>query len=108
MPNIHDMFPGKYVKADELTKPVMVTIKDVELERVHNPRKGDTDVWVIYFEEAKKGLILNKVNAFTIAEILGSPETDDWVGGRVELYPTTVRVAGQPMAAIRVRKPSPK
>ena len=73
---------------------------------VHNPRKRDIDVWVLYFNEAKKGLILNKVNAFAIAEILGSPNTEGWVGSKIELYPTTVRVAGKTKAAIQVREPS--
>jgi len=106
MPNINDMFPSKYVKSSELIKPVTLTIKDVKLERVHNPRKGDTDVWVVYFQNAKKGLILNKINAFTIADILDSADTEDWTGGEIELYPTTVRVAGEKKAAIRIRKPS--
>ena len=105
MPNIHEMFPSKYVKSGELNDPVVLTIKEVQYERVYNPRKGDTDVWVVYFEGAKKGLILNKVNAFAIADILGSQDTEDWVGGEIELYPTSVRVAGEKKAAIRVRKP---
>jgi hypothetical protein len=106
MPNVNDMFPSKYVKSNELSQPVALTIRDVKSEMVHNPRKGDIDVWVLYFNEAKKGLILNKVNAFAIAEILGSQDTEDWVGHKIELYPTTVRVAGKTKAAIRVRKPS--
>ncbi|MEA3439825.1 MAG: hypothetical protein U9R58_06050, partial [Chloroflexota bacterium] len=108
MPNIHDMFPSKYVKSGELNQPVVLTIKEVKYERVYNPRIGDTDVWVVYFEGAKKGLILNKVNAFAIADILGSPDTEEWVGGEIELYPTSVRVAGEKKAAIRIREPGEK
>jgi hypothetical protein len=80
MPNIHEMFPSKYVKSGELNDPVVLTIKEVQYERVYNPRKGD----------------------------LGSQDTEDWVGGEIELYPTTVRVAGEKKAAIRVRKPGEK
>ena len=105
MPNIYEMFPGKYVKSAELKSPAQLTIKEVKLEKVYNPRKGHTDVWVVYFMGAKKGLILNEVNAYTIADILGSPDTEDWIGGEIELYPTTVQVGGETKAAIRVREP---
>lgn len=106
MPNVHDMFPSKYVKSSELEKPVALTIKEVKLERVYNPRLGNTDVWVVYFKGAKKGFVLNKVNAFSIAEILGSPDTEHWVGKTIELYPTTVKVGAEKKPAIRVRKPT--
>ena len=106
MPNVNDMFPGKYVKSSELSQPVSLVIKEVKLESVYNPRKGNIDVWVVYFDGAKKGLILNKVNAFAIAEITASEETDDWVGEEIELYPTKVSVAGEKKSAIRVRKPA--
>lgn len=105
MPNVNDLFPSRFVRADELHRSVQLKIIDVVKERVHNPRLGEIDVWVVYFEKAQKGLILNKVNAMAIAEITGTPHTEHWVGKVIELYPTDVQVAGQTKKAIRVRAP---
>jgi hypothetical protein len=112
MANIHDAFPSKYLRATDLggASPV-VTIDRVDFEPVGRTRemKG-----VVYFVGKNKGLVLNKTNATKIAEVVGSPETDEWAGGKVQLYATEVEFQGEAVETIRCkaptigRKPAPK
>ena len=61
---------------------------------------------VVFFEDEEKGLILNKTNGLKIAAIIGSRDTNQWVGKAVTLFPTTVEFGGDSIAAIRVRPPT--
>jgi hypothetical protein len=49
-----------------------------------------------------KGLVLNKTNANNIAAVYGD-DTDDWIGGGIQLFPTMVDYQGRSVEAIRVR-----
>lgn len=101
--NINSAFPSNYLKADDLGKsrPV-VTISDVRVEKV-----GDDEKPIVYFEGKEKGLVLNKTNAATIAELADSSETDDWNGVRIRLYATKVDFQGRRVLAIRVEEAPP-
>jgi hypothetical protein len=57
---------------------------------------------IVFFQGAEKGLVLNKTNANTIAGMY-SPETSNWIGKQVTLFPTQVDFQGRQVAAIRVR-----
>lgn len=98
--NINTAFPSNYLKADDLGKsrPV-VTISDVRVEKV-----GEDEKPIVYFEGKEKGLVLNKTNAATIAELADSSETDDWSGVRVRLYATKVDFQGRRVLAIRIEE----
>ena len=104
MANIHEVFPSKYLRASDLggVSPV-VTIDRVEFEPVGRARemKG-----VVYFAGKQKGLVLNKTNATKMAEIVGSLETDDWPGSRVQLYATEVEFQGDTVETIRCKAPA--
>lgn len=104
MPNVHDAFPSKYLRASDLggVTPV-VTIDRIETEAVGRTREMKL---VCYFTGKNKGLVLNKTNATKIAEILGSPDTDDWPTGRVQLYATEVEFQGESVETIRVKAPT--
>jgi len=105
MASIYKEFPTKYLKAEDLEgKSFNLTIDHVMREEMFAHGGGTENKLVVYFKEAKKGLVLNKTNAFSIAEILGNPETDDWGGGMIQLYPTTIQAFGAETEAIRVRK----
>ncbi len=104
MPNVHDAFPSKYLRASDLAgvSPV-VTIERIESELVGRTREAKL---VCYFAGKNKGLVLNKTNATKIAEIVGSPETEDWPDGRVQLYATEVEFQGETVETIRVKAPT--
>lgn len=106
MPNINDLYPSNYLKASDLgdAQPV-VTIDRVEVEPVG---RGKEMKPVIYFSGKQKGMVLNKTNSKKIAEIAGSPDTDDWHGVRVRLFATEVDFQGETVEAIRIKAPNAK
>lgn len=98
--NINGAFPSTYLKAADLEgKNVKVTIRSVILEEVGQDRKP-----ILYFEGHEKGLVLNRTNSNTISDAYG-PETDDWRGATIELFPAMVDFQGRSVEAIRVRVP---
>lgn len=101
MGNINDAFPSNYLKASDLkgAEPV-VTIDHVAFEPVGRQREMKA---VLYFAGKDKGLVLNKTNATKITQITGSPETDDWAGMRIKLYPTETEFAGESVECIRIK-----
>lgn len=100
---VSDLFPSKFVSAADLKgRPATVTIERLRLEEIGPQR--DTKP-VLYFREAKKGLVANQTNCETIARIAGTDETESWRGVRVELYPAMTEFRGQQVPCIRVRAP---
>ena len=100
--NINTAYPSTYLKASDLQgRRVIVTIARVDIEDV-----GDDTKPVVYFTGKTKGLVLNRTNAVTIAELLGSEETDDWISGSVVLFATKVDFQGRRVDAIRVDRPT--
>lgn len=100
--NITTIFPSNYLKAADLQgKRVKVNIKQVLIEDI-----GGEDKPVIYFENKDKGVVLNKTNANMIAEIAGTPETDEWAGVPIVLYAAKVDFQGRRVDAIRIDWPA--
>lgn len=100
--NVNDQFPSKYLKAADLKgRRLQVKISEVLKEAIN-----DKDMKIVaYFNGKEKGLVLNKTNATSIAEIAQSPETDNWVNVDVVLYPTKTMYSGQMVDAIRIDWP---
>ena len=62
----------------------------------------------VYFKGVEKPLALNATNAKTITAIVGSPDTDKWLGQWVTLYPATTQDPdGQTVDCIRIRPKAP-
>jgi len=99
------MFPKRYATGEDLQgKPVTLTIATIVSEKMHpQPNAPEVERWVAHFKEAKKGVILSRTLAYQFAEILGSEDTDDWLGKRITLYPQPMLVAGRHLTAIRAR-----
>jgi hypothetical protein len=102
---ISKMFPKRYATGEDLQgKTITLTITTIALEKMHpQPNAPEAEKWVIYFKEAKKGIILSRTLANQIAEVLGSDETDEWLGKRIMVYPQPMTVAGRKVTAIRAR-----
>jgi len=95
-----DVFLSKFLKSDQIEEDLTVTIKDVVMEEV---AKGEEKP-IAYFEEIEAGLVLNKTNWGTIAEIAESDDSDDWQGTEITLYvKDDVEFQGKTVSAIRVR-----
>jgi hypothetical protein len=97
--NIKDRFSDNYLRADDITKPVILTITSVDEVTI-----GDDDRVVLEFEDYVKVLPLNKTNALNLADLFGD-DTDDWIGHTIELYRDNVMFQGKRTAAVRVRAP---
>ncbi len=100
------MFPKRYATGSDFQgKALTLTVARVASEKMHPQANApETEKWVLYFNETKKGVILNRTLAFQIAEILGSDETEEWVGKSITLFPQPMNVAGRSVIAIRARQ----
>ena len=85
--DIHKLFPSQWLSAADLSgKKFELTIESVSMVNVHNPQTNqDEQKPAVKFQKAQKRLILNKTNAFAIAEITGKFDTDGWSGHTVVL-----------------------
>lgn len=99
--NVNQAFPSQYLKVADVgdSEPV-VTIERVELEEVGRTKEVKP---VMYFAGKRKGLVLNKTNAKRIAELVGSPETEDWIGHRIRLFATSTEFSGETVECLRVK-----
>lgn len=107
MPNIDSMYKSKYIKGEELNGDAWtLTISRLAQEKMRpNSSAPVEEKWVCYVDESDRGFVLNAKRAKAIAEIVGSKETDDWAGHKIEIYPEDVWVAGQTVITIRVKAP---
>jgi hypothetical protein len=97
-----DIFSSKYISAADLRgRDATVTIDRVEIEKM--PNSGEKKP-ALYFRGKDKGLLVNKTNFNTIAEVLGAEDTDDWEGKQITLYPTETDFQGKMVDCIRVRR----
>jgi len=107
MAKLGDMFPSKYLAAADCEEEdLVVTISEVKEERLGQGNQAE-DKFIVYFNEVDKGLVLNKTNAKSIADLHGG-DTDDWEGKRVALYATEVEFQGKRSMGIRIRLKAPK
>lgn len=101
---VAEMFPRRYANGEDLKgKPVTLTIAKVHPEEMRPGGGTPITKWVIYFEGARRGVVLSRTLATQIAEALGDDDTDHWPGKRVTLYPQLLTVAGRRVTVIRAR-----
>lgn len=98
MVDINKVFGGDTLKAADLqgNEPV-VTIENVEVKEFNEKNK-----LVISFVGKKKVLVANATNSKRIAFMYG-PDTDKWIGAKIQLYTDIVDFQGKAVEAIRVR-----
>ncbi len=99
--DINKAFSGDWIKATDFGQGETrtLTIKHVSMEKV-----GEDEKPVVAFLEMTQGLVLNKSNATSIANLYG-PDTTAWAGKQITLFQTWVDFAGKQVQAIRVRAP---
>ena len=102
-----EVFVSKYVKCEDLGgKPVVVTITAADLEILKTPDGKEAAKTVLRFKGGTKALPLNMTNWDSVADALGEDDTDQWPGGKIELYPARTTMGGKTVDCIRVRAPS--
>lgn len=106
MPNIREMKESKFLKQDECGKGILVTITACDQQNVAKDGAPADLKWCLHFSEVDKPLVLNATNAVTIASIVGSDETDNWIGHKIVLYrDPSIMYAGKIVGGIRARAP---
>ena len=96
---VGEYFPSKFLKAEDIKRDLTLTISGLEEEAVG---KDDTKP-VMRFTEIEKGFVINKTNAATITEILGTDRPAEWIGKKITLFKTTVPFGNEMKPAIRVK-----
>jgi hypothetical protein len=77
MPNFRELYAGKFLRAEDVKdKPFKGIIERVESEKMND---GKEKV-VVYFENRKRGLVLNCSRYEQIVALAKSHETDNWQG----------------------------
>lgn len=107
MAKIDDFYPNKFLKAADLDgEDVHVTINEVGQDNFRDDDGSQKTKPILYFQEKVKPLIANKTNFVRIAELAG-PDTDNWHGTKLVLYPDKVSMHGKSVDTVKVR-PAPK
>lgn len=104
MPDFRTMFDSDYLKAWHLDgKPRTLTIAKVEAGSIENRKAKKQDrMPFVFFKNVARPLGLNKTNAKAIAGIYGT-RTEEWVGKRVTIFPTTTSFGNDTVDCIRVK-----
>ena len=103
---IGEMKESKHIRKEDVgIEGKNLTIKGSPVhENVAGEGKPPEMKWVLYFNEAQKGLALNQTNISLIAHVVGSEETDDGAGKQVQLYnDPSVNYAGYVTGGVRIR-----
>ena len=98
------LYPSEYLNAADLQgQDATVTIESVKLEDVPNPDGKKQRKPVLTFAGKSKRFPLPKTCAKVIAALHGV-DTEQWVGKKVTLYPSTCKAFGQDgVECVRVR-----
>jgi hypothetical protein len=101
-----EIFPSRYIKADDLPGPRVVTIAKAEMQPFKNDGR-EQEKLVVVFREKVKSLVVNLSNYDSISIECGlGDETNAWTGHKIELYATTTRFGTKTVPCVRVRPPA--
>jgi hypothetical protein len=102
-----EVFPSNRLKEPDLKgKPRIVTIESAPYETLRSLDGKETQKIVLYFKNVPKSLPLNVTNFDAVCDATGFPDTEDWPGQQIELYPSKTTMGGKTVGCIRIRPPS--
>lgn len=86
---------------------LIVTISDIQKQLVGQGEKAQQK-WILFFKEAKKGLVLNATNIKTLTTLFHSDDSDDWMGQKIAVwYNPDVEMMGEIVGGLRIRHKLP-
>ena len=85
----------------------ILTIKDIKEEIVKNSQGMSARKPVAYFEEDVLPMVLNTTNSKTIEKLYGTGLVERWIGKKIQVFATTIRVGGEETLVLRVEKVIP-
>jgi hypothetical protein len=104
--NIAELKESKFLRKEDAGAGILVTIREVHQANVAKEGAPEEMKWVMSFDETDKPLVLNSTNGQIIAQITGSPESDNWTGVKVVLYhDPNVSFGGKLVGGVRIRAP---
>lgn len=85
---ISQEFPSRFLKGEDISgKEVNVTIESIKKENVFSRQKNEkSSVLVVYFKDKTKGVICKKERSTDLKNVLGSDDTDGWIGQTVCMF----------------------
>jgi hypothetical protein len=94
-----EMFPGKYLKADDLEdgEECAVIIASIKIEEM----RDSVDKPVLHFEDGS-AMPLNKTNGKVLAKAFGD-DARDWAGKEVVIYKSTTEYQGDIVPCLRIK-----
>lgn len=124
--NVKEFYPVTLLRGQDLAKPILILITAVRIEKMRTgANKPEEPTLVAYFENVSSGkavkipthkyfeglghgFSVRKTLAFKIAGLLGSDDTDTWVGKKLVLSATDSKAQGKPVKSIDARLPEAK
>ncbi len=104
MPSMNDAFPSKYLSAEDLNGlDHTVVITHYATDTLKGRDGQDELKYIFFFQNHKKGLVMNKTNGKTITALVGSSNFDDWIGKAITIGTAWVDSFGEQVLSIRVR-----
>jgi len=98
-----DKLFGSYIKTDDVKEPVETEIVGVKIGTFGSEHDSEQKL-LVSFKGFDKPLVLNKANQESIKAIVGSAETDDWIGAKMVLFTDpNVMYGGKRVGGVRVR-----
>jgi hypothetical protein len=101
----HAAYPRRYLRATDLTTPLIRTITAVGFGMVADHQRALLALVMEFAEPDALPAVINHTNARAIAALAGSDRPADWVGLRIELFADDVLFEKQTVKGIRVRLP---
>lgn len=109
MADVRKLYDKAYIYSYDLEgRDVTVTIESVVGGTLVGTGGTKNKKPIVKFKGTEKGLALNITNARVIAGLYGGFESEQWIGKRITLYPTTTTFGSQTVECIRIRNVIPK
>lgn len=104
--NISELTVSKYLKKEDVSPPVIVTISGLTHENLAKDGEAPEMKYILQFSENLKPMVLNLTNGKLIAIVTGQEDTDNWVGKQITLWnDPTVSFGDKMTGGIRVQLP---
>ncbi len=95
-------FLSAYLQKEDI--PDSGAVVRVRAAKEETLEENERSKLILYFDGLDQGLVCNKININVLIDVLGSDETDDWIGRDIELYvDPSVMFGGKRVGGIRVR-----
>jgi hypothetical protein len=96
-----DLYGSRFLSASDVKAPVTATIERIDHESFARPGEPTRVKAVAYFKGGKKGMVINKTNANTLALAFGK-KFADWPGKRVTAKAEPTNFGGKPTQGLRL------